>query len=349
MIFTCWNISTRQILFNYSEKGDSHTCNHISSFDFKEGHCKCGFNRYFITKMEVEKDVIFAFCFDEIKVRKQAAFFAKHATQMFLSTSQILSAKQKDYEEIVKASVHSTRNLNSQITSKILNKLNEKSLARSADKVEYIESLIVQYPKDFAREVLSILRLSSQISSEYNVLDYLKPNIVLRKSEFGKHKIHSSLVLAFYQFDADFKANDIFVQINETDKFVYINFNTVQTILVNLYINALRYCMSKTRLEIAISEESDFVKVDMTMRSLYLTDEIIREGLLNGTRTEQAKRKFKKGTGLGLGIIAKLAELNKGEFCYDRVNHKEYRDKEGFIYSDNIFTIRFLKNEFYEE
>jgi len=200
--------------------------------------------------------------------------------------------------------------------------------------------------REFARDVLSVLRLSSQINTEYNVIDYLKPGIIIPKSEFGSHRVHSTLVLGFYQFERDFNDSNIYVKINNTDEIIYINFNTVQTILVNLFINALRYCMQNTTLDISTSSNSEFVYIKMKMRSLYLTDEIIKNGRINGTRTEQAKKKYEKGTGLGLGIISHLAELNKGSFTYNRVSDIKYNNGV-YEYSDNIFELKFLKNEYY--
>ena len=346
MKFSCWNINTKQKIFEYSEDNDAHKCSMLNDFPDSGIAQGCGSSRFIITQSENASNLIFIFCIDEIKTRKPAKFYAKHAVNMYLSTRPALNQKQIEYEDVVKASVHSSRNLNSEITSKILNKLNESQLSRSNDKVEYINSLLTQNTMEFAREILSVLRLSTQINTEYNVIDYLKPGIKIPKSEFGKHKVHSSLVLGFYQFERDFKDHNIFVDIKGTDEFFYVNFNTVQTILVNLLINALRYCMENTSLEISTTSNAENVFIRLKMRSLYLTDEIIKNGRINGTRTDQAKAKHEKGTGLGFGIVSHLAELNKGSFSYARISDKKYSDGT-YDYSDNMFELIFLKNEFY--
>lgn len=346
MKFTCWNINTKQKVFEYSEDHDDHKCPMLNDFPDSEISQNCGSSRFIITQSKNASNLVFIFCFDAIKTRKPAKFQAKHAVNMYVSTKPALNQKQLEYEEVVKASVHSSRNLNSEITSKILNRLNENRLSRANDKVEYIDSLLTQNTQEFAREILSVLRLSTQINTEYNVIDYLKPGIKIPKSEFGRHKVHSTLVLGFYQFERDFKDHKIFVDIKGTEEFFYVNFNTVQTILVNLLINALRYCMESTSLDISTRSNAENVIIKMKMRSLYLTDEIIKNGRINGTRTDQAKAKHEKGTGLGFGIVSHLAELNKGSFSCNRISDNSYSDGT-FDYSDNIFELKFLKNEFY--
>lgn len=346
MIFHCFDLKTNALLFKYANQEDKHDC--ISSRAISvDDACNCGKDRYFIVKKNEKTGHVFAICFDGIRIRKEASFFAKHTIDMFLLTNPIIDNRHDVYEEVVKASVHNTRNLNSQITSKILSYLKEEALSEAKDKVEYIDSLIKRNTRGFAREILSILKISTQISNEYNVIDYLKPNITIKKNEFGYKRVHSLLVISFYQFEADFNSKNVFVNIAPTDLAVYINYNTVQTLLTHIFTNTLRYVMPRTNIMISSSIISnDFVQLKFSMRSIYLTDDIIKNGRVNGERSEQARRIYEKGTGMGLGIIHALAVLNKGGFDYNRVLDTKY-EMDGYTYSDNCFTLTFLKDEFY--
>jgi hypothetical protein len=348
MIFYCYDIKTRALIFKHSGIDDHHDCISSRNLNFKvDEACICGKDRYFIVKQNEKSGRIFAICFDNIRVRKEAVFYAKHTIQMFLLSNPIIDTRHNIYEEIVKTSIHNTKNLNAQITSKILSYLKEETLSEAPDKVKYIEKLLEKDIKGFAREVLSILRMSTQISNEYNVIDYLKPNIQLKKSEFGYKRIHSLLVIAFYQFESDFKNKNIFIRINQTNLSAFVNYNTVQTMLTHIYTNALRYCLPNTDVNINTRVVSDeYVEIKFTMRSLYLTDEIIKEGCLNGIRCEQAKRIHEKGTGVGLGIVHALSVLNKGCFVYNRISDTKY-EIDNYIYSDNYFVVTLLKEEFY--
>ncbi len=346
MIFQCFDLKTNALLFKFSNTDDEHDC--ISSRKISHNDaCNCGKDRYFIVRMNETTGHLFAICFDGIRVRKEATFFAKQTIEMFLMANPIIDTRHDIYEEIVKASVHNTKNLNSQITSKILSYLKEKPLSEAKDKVAYIDLLINQNTRGFSREVLSILKISSQISNEYNVIDYLKPNITIQKNEFGYKRVHSLLVIAFYQFESDFNTKGVFVNISQTDLSVYINYNTVQTLLTHIFTNALRYVMPKTNITISSSVISgNCVKLKFFMRSLYLTDEIIKNGRVVGERSEQAKKMYEKGTGMGLGIIHALSILNRGGFDYNRVNDTKY-EADGYVFTDNCFTLTLLKDEFY--
>jgi two-component sensor histidine kinase len=345
MIFYCYDLKTNDLIFKYSSSDDNHDCISTRNIISDEG-CRCGDDRFFIVKRHEKSGRIFAICFDGIKVRKEAAFFAKHTIDMFLMANPIIDSRHDNYEKMVKASIHNTKNLNSQITSKILSLLKEDALSVSKDKVAYIENIIKGNTYKFAREVLSILKISTQISNDYNVIDYLKPNITLKKNEFGFKKLHSILVISFYQFESDFNNKNLYVDISPTELSVFINYNTVQTILTHLFTNALKYSMPNTPIKIISTISQHFVKVEFQMKSLYLTDDILKHGRVNGQRTEQAKKMYEKGTGMGLGIINTLAELNKGSFDYKRISDIEYHHG-GYVYSHNSFAIDLLKDEFY--
>lgn len=347
MIFYCFDLKTNGLLFKFSSEDDNHDC--IKSRKIIDNDCcQCGKDRYYIVKQNKKKGHIFAICFDNIRVRKEATFFAKHTIEMFLMANPIIDARHNNYEEIVKASIHNTKNLNSQITSKILSYLKEDSLSISKDKVSYIEQIVKKDTKSFSRELLSILKISSQINSDYNVIDYLKPNIIIKKNEFGYKKLHTLLVISFYQFESDFSNNGNYFKIAPTDLSVYVNYNTVQTILTHLLSNALRYCMPNTDILIHYSKvSSQYIEIHFSMRSLFLTDEILTNGRLNGIRSEQAKKMHSKGTGMGLGIIHTLSVLNRGSFDYHKCSDKVY-EKDGYRYSDNCFILTLLKDEFFE-
>jgi len=347
MIFYCFDLKTKGLIFKFSNSDDTHDCISSREINNNEG-CTCGKDRYFIVKQNEKSGHIFAICFDGIHVRKEAIFFAKQTIDMFLMSNPIIDAKHNHYEEIVKASIHNTKNLNSQITSKILSYLKEDSLSVARDKVAYIEQIVKADIKAFSREILSILKMSSHINSDYNVIDYLKPNITIKKNEFGYKKLHSLLVISFYQFEADFNKNGNYFRITPTELSVYVNYNTVQTLLTHLFTNALRYCMPNTEISVKYSTISnEFVEIHFTMRSLELTDEIIRDGRLNGVRSEQAIKKYSKGTGMGLGIIHALSVLNRGSFEYHKCSETIF-EKDGYKYTDNCFKLTLLKNEFYE-
>ncbi len=349
MIFHCYNLKTNALIFKYSSKGDIHDCltpRNLSKFSDEEG-CNCGKGRYFIVKESRESSHLFAICFDNIQTRKDAKYYAKHTVQMFLLSNPIIDSRHDNYEEMVKTSIHNTKNLNSQITSKILSYFNEEALSSAKDKVSFIDKIVSKDTKPFAREVLSILRMSKQISNDYNVIDYLKPNIILKKNEFGYTRVHKLIVIAFYQFETDFTSRGIFVKINPTDLSVYVNYNTVQTILTHLFTNALRYCLENT--DITINTTTDnlgFVEITFLMRSLYLDDNILKNGIINSVRSDQAKKISERGTGMGLGIINALCILNKGSFYYSRLSNEKFKSGE-YIYSDNSFVIKLLKEEFY--
>ncbi len=345
MIFKCWDINTRSLVHEYVEGADHHKCA-LLQFGNTDMYCACGSNRYVVRKYIPAKGLVFAFCFDDIRVRKQAVFFTRHAIEMYLTMQPILTEKQLAYEAVVKASIHNTRNLNSQITGKYTRSIREDDLAKAKDKLVFIEGVLKNNLKQASRDVLSILRISKQISAEYNVVDYLRPGVKLAKSEFGNHDLHSCLVLSFYLLEEDFYQKNIRVNTKPVYESVYVNYNTMQTVFIHLYDNALKYCRPGSTVTIEAFTSADVIEVRLTMDSLYLTDDILAKALIGGHRGDQAKRKHPKGTGLGLGIVKALVELNKGTFAISRLRDEVIKE-DGFDYSHNRITLRLLRREFF--
>lgn len=106
--------------------------------------------------------------------------------------------------------------------------------------------------------------------------------------------------------------------------------------------------MPNSKIDIFTSKiEQQYIEIKFKMCRLYLTDYILSEGLLSGKRSIQAEKLFPKGSGLGLGIIKQLTELNRDSFTFYRVNDEIIKDNS-YEYGNNIFVIKILKDEFYE-
>lgn len=87
----------------------------------------------------------------------------------------------------------------------------------------------------------------------------------------------------------------------------------LEIILNNLISNAVKYNKDKGHVFIKLEEENGFVKIIVEDTGIGMSEDDISKLFQEFTRIRNMKTKNITGSGLGLSIVKKLAELNKGE------------------------------------
>lgn len=342
MKFTCYDINSQHLIYEYSDDNDKSICDYcLHKFPTGECSLKCNNGRYNYIKLENRFNTIFIFCFDgRIKTHKAAKNYAKITINSYISTKPFLLTKHQNNEKTTNLIIHNTRNLNAQINAKLLSIFNENQLIKERDKIKYIEKVISEQPTIVAREILSIIKSITQINSEYTIIDYLEGKNHLLKSDFSNHKLHTIIVLSFYLYEQDFINKQIKVSIGSTQEFVYINFNTIKTAFAQIFDNAIKYSLSNSEILITYNIiDSDYIDIIITMNSLFISDNDMIKLYTPGERGEYVDKCDSKGSGLGMGIIKKMIELNNGLFSFRRVVDRPYYIND-IPYSTNEFIVK---------
>jgi len=335
-----------QIHFQFPLLADPNHClsciKDITSNGISTGNCSQN-NYYYLTKKDTDKTLV---CFSEQKHKtsKKAKFLAKLTLDFIQLANRVNLFDNEIYTKAENVALHNTRNLNAQINSKILNFLNEEELAKSINKISYIREKINNNSYDVAREILSILKLTSDILFEYNAMDYLSPDAKLNKSDYTFQKIHTLIVLSFYTFEEEFRKKNIMVNIQNSNSTFRLNFNTMKSALSQLFDNSLKYCAPNSTLLIEIKELSDSIRIIFEMKSLYLNDLDLQNIFLLNYRSDAAKTENISGSGIGMYVSKKLIELNNGAILCKRLREEKV-DKDFKKYSINQFSITLNKQK----
>ena len=343
MKMVCFDALTGNKKYEYNDSLSNSECEvcmkTAKSYDEEAFLCKK--NRYFISKFSPDRKDLFYFCLTEARTKKHARSYVKVAIQSFrksLEVTQNIVDIQKNASEI---SVHNTRNLNAEINNKLLSLINEVGLAEANDRIAYIENKIRNNPRAFAREVLSILKSSSQIMNEYSIHDLISHTSHLHMADFSYHKIHTLCVMSFYLNEQDFKEKNIYLSIAKSYQEVCINWATARTALAQLFDNCLKYCKPNSRIDVSFDKGvNGYIDATFHMTSLFFSNEEAPNLTLPGIRGSLVGAVDKKGRGIGMSIIQRMMDLNYGYLKYQSLDSTKYHS-DGIPYSSNTFVLGF--------
>lgn len=347
MKFNCYDIKTKSNIYSYKDINDQNTCEKcfLNNNHFHENNGLCNKGNYYLNVRDNKNNYFFIFCFDKLKVKKKAKLHARILMDIFIQGIEITQHKNNQRLDNVDFAIHNTKNILAQVNSKIFKLVNEKELSKSKNKIDYIKKLLMDNVDIFAKELLSVLKSLTQMDMEYELINYLKPGINLKKSEFSTHKIHHLLVLTYYLYEEEFKEKDIHFNIQHTDEKIFVNFNTIKTGITQILDNALKYCYKGKPINVKINIiNDDFIDISFEMLSVFVGQDEINKIIIEGERGVYAEKIAPTGKGLGLGVIQKMVSLNKGKFTF------EFNEKTRFYsgeipYSENKFNIQLLRKE----
>lgn len=344
MRFACIDSETGNYIYQYIDRSDIGICPHCKEFFITNTKMAglCNKDRYFCRKPAVDGRHIYFFCLEQTKTKRLAQQLIKLTIDAYRRSSQIAVDVANLGNNAGELAIHNTRNLNAEINNKLLSLLNESDLMNSDDKVAFIESAIKTKPNRFAREILSVLKSTSQIMHEYNIVDFLHPSVELRPVDFGTHRAHTLCVMSFYLYEQELKQKEIFVDIKTSSYEVSIHWTTAKTAVAQLFDNCVKYCKPGEPLTIQFQKQklngSNFLDIIFEMTSLYFSKE--ESPLLTSPRTrgQYAEKHGIGGKGIGLGVIQRMMELNRGYFRYNS-NEKSLFNLDGIPYCQNKFVL----------
>lgn len=217
---------------------------------------------------------------------------------------------------------------------------NEKGIN---NQIDFIQKLLTENPRQSAVSILKLIKNVNLMKAEFDVYDMLSiktPNL-----EFFTHNPHKLTLLVLNPFWLELIEKGIKINICECKGEVYIDYRSISVALSHIFENTSKYICRNTTLNISYNEVNEFIIINFEMISLKIKPEEKEKIFEDDYSGEYARSTTLAGSGLGMSIVKKLTELNKGEITVEIDTDEKSREKVmGIPYEKNIFKMKLPLN-----
>lgn len=212
------------------------------------------------------------------------------------------------------------------------------TLKGAHNQIKFVKEALSKQPDQVALSILKIIKSANLMRTDFDVYDMLSsenPYI-----EFDKHQIHKVLISVLRPFWVDLLEKGIIINIQDCNEFVNIDYKSISVVFTHLFDNLVKYISPNSHLNISFANESFSVIVMLEMTSMKIfkaEKEKIFEENFSG---ENARKSDKAGDGIGMYMVKRLVELNKGSVRIEvNVNNAKATETNGIPYERNRISI----------
>lgn len=168
--------------------------------------------------------------------------------------------------------------------------------------------------------ILKMLKGSSQhlLDLVNDVLDYAKieaGKVVENQTEVSVSELLNDLVTTLRP-QAQSKEHELELVEVDSELAVFCDRRHARQIMINLLTNAIKYTPDKGKIKVFAQEVEDYVKISVEDNGIGIPEEQKEKVFSAFERVEDQYAQAQKGTGLGMPLAKKLAQINKGELDF---------------------------------
>ena len=262
----------------------------------------------------------------------------------------ILAAYANTYERLRETESQKARRLkhnlltySTKINQELYKLIPQEHLSKGSQNQKDLIKRIVRNDTDKAATTfLRILKNANLIKSEFDVYDMIHGDGI--EPDSFSHSIHKVISLSLSSFWLDFLQKDISVYIENCNSKLYFNYESISSILCNIFDNATKYIANKTSLNISFKENETHFFVIFDMISLRVKEEEKKRLFEEGFSSEYSEKLGYAGSGIGMSIIKKLCELNNYLIDFKvNVDPKKSTTMMSIPFDNNILSIGISK------
>lgn len=283
--------------------------------------------------------ILYLVCYDERKTNK----IFKH---QLAASKNMLATYVESYHKIQEVEKQKTQRLkhnlitySSKIHQELYKLIPQEKLSKSRqDQLEVIKDLVLDKPDEAATTFLRILKNASLLKAEFDVYDMLHTDTF--ESNVFAHSIHKVISLSLSSFWLDFLKKDITVNIESCTEKIYLNYESMSSILCHIFDNATKYVANNSNFNISFKPESEYFCISFEMISLRVKKAEQRYLFDEGFSSEYSEKLGFAGSGIGMNIIKRLCDLNKYQIHFvSNINPSASITKMGIPFDMNELKI----------
>jgi signal transduction histidine kinase len=298
-------------------------------------------------KITSENGIAYLITFDPELINKPRYFKEKLNiySEQILEISNIKNKLTQDIQADNRRLIHNITSFNGHNIQELYLVVPEEKLSKDYRKVkETIKTYLAKDADAVADAFLRIAKNSIAMKAEFTVFKKLNGgSATLQKQLHSIRKVVLTVLHVFYQ---DFKELDVYVSVEDNEKILKFDFETIRVALYHIIDNTAKYISPNTPLKIRFSEniENNNFSLILEMISMEIKPNELDQVLREGYSGDYAKQSGKNGDGLGLYIVNKILNLNGAKLIIQINQNPLYSKKiEGINYVRNTFEIIFDK------
>lgn len=293
-------------------------------------------------KIQNENGIAYLLTFDVELLQKPRYFKEKLLvlSEQLQTIELIKSDLKNDMQADNRRLIHNITTFNGRNIIELYSIVPENQVSKDFRKIkEIIKEYLLQNPDAVADSFLRIAKNSIAMKSEFTVFKKIDGDpSLLQKQSYDIRKVVLLIIHVFYH---DFKENDVYVNIDDCNKKLNFDFETIRVALYHLLDNAAKYIMPNSQLRISFFEEPNNFKIELVMWSMEIRREEFDRLEIEGFSGLWAKKTGKNGDGLGIAVVKRILSLNDAELLIIPNIQNQTKRYDGINYEKNKFEINF--------
>ena len=216
------------------------------------------------------------------------------------------------------------------------------TLKGAQKQINFIKDIIQKSPEQVALTILKIIKSANLMKTDFDVFDMVNsdnPYI-----ELDRHNIHKVLVSVLKPFWIDLFEKGVIIQVDDCSEYVNIDYKSISVVFTHLFDNAVKYVAPNTIFNIKFASSRETVSIILEMTSLKITKNDLARIYEENFSGDLAQKIGKSGDGIGMFMVKKLIELNKGKIeVKPNVNSESNLTAMGVPFERNQFIVELKK------
>lgn len=285
-------------------------------------------------------------CSDDKDLLKSSRIFKAHLDFLSSMLQELITIRNGIADKInedTKRLLHNVISLNAHNMQEIYELVSQDLLTQKmASQIEEFTQIIESRPKDIA---LALIRMhKNDISMKVNFNVFKKLYDRSPATNFLKHPLHRVVLNVLHVFFQDFTDKGVRVIIDPCNAEILLDYESFQVALYHLIENSAKYIMNDSTLHISFPLIDEVQHILFDMISLEIPDSEKEKIFEEGYSGESACLLQLSGSGLGLGIIKPLLQLNNSELrLFRNVKPNKTKITTLAVYQNNQFEIKLSK------
>jgi len=194
-----------------------------------------------------------------------------------------------------------------------------------------------------AKMLLRVYKNNQHIQNDIIVYNRLLNNIEEEK-EFIHHPLHKVVMRSVFSCASLLLEEGVNLNLGQTDKFIFIDYTSIQVALFYILENIVKYIKPNTTLNIKFefNKKKKTNSVLFEMESLLVKKDEVNRIFENGFSGSEAIKSKKNGSGIGLFISKKLINENDADISLITNSEVSFASM-GRHFSKNVIRIDFNK------